>query len=133
MDAQLCHLRETWNNIGDAKFYGEALWVLRKCDIFILQQLNGLSNSTGTERNRGRAGLLAFIHFAFQPYFTLLHQHQSALALFAFFGIPIIYGMSRYWFIQGCGKATIEVVGKLLGSYWRLLRSTDFPTGTNRI
>jgi len=120
MDTQLCRMRETWKNSGDDEVYEEALRILRQCRMFILQ-FDTLDSKTlkGWSCNRGWSGPLAFIYFAPQPYFTLLHQRQPpALILFAFFGV-LIHGLNHYWFMEGWGKAIVEVVDELLGSYWR--------------
>ncbi|KAK1974369.1 hypothetical protein LZ30DRAFT_608169 [Colletotrichum cereale] len=120
MDTQLCRTRDTWKNSSDAEVYEEALRILRKCRMFILQ-FDSMDFRALQEWscNRGSAGPLAFIHFAPQPYFTLLHQRQPpALILFAFFGV-LLHGLNRHWFMEGWGKAIVEVVDELLGSYWR--------------
>ncbi|GKT47199.1 sterol uptake control protein 2 [Colletotrichum spaethianum] len=120
MDIQLCRARETWSNSGDTEVYEEALRILRKCRMFILQ-FDSMDSRTLQEWNcnRGWAGPLAFIHFAPQRYFTLLHQRQpQALVLFAYFGV-LLHGLNHHWFLQGWGKDIVEVIDELLGSYWR--------------
>ncbi|GJC85929.1 sterol uptake control protein 2 [Colletotrichum liriopes] len=120
MDIQVCRARETWKNGSDAEVYEETLRVLRKCRMFILQ-FDTMDPRTLQQWscNRAWAGPLAFVHFAPQSYFTLLHQRQpQALILFAFFG-ALLHGLNRHWFMEGWGKDIVEVVEELLGSYWR--------------
>ena len=119
-DGHLAATRETWQNSSDAETYDRALWVLRKCVMFI-QQFDTMDVATLATwgYNRSWSGPLMFIHFAPNAYFTLLHQRQPpALVLFAYFG-ALLHGITDYWFMDGLGKEIVEVVADLLGSYWR--------------
>ncbi|KAH9237504.1 hypothetical protein K456DRAFT_1887997 [Colletotrichum gloeosporioides 23] len=120
VDAQLCRLKETWANNNDAKTYDEALHILRKCRMYVLQ-FKSMNPQTLAQWgfNRDWAGPLTFIHFVPQEYVSLLHQRQPpALVLFAYFG-AFMHALDDYWFFEGWGKDIVEVVDDLLGSYWR--------------
>jgi hypothetical protein len=120
LDGYLCYTQETWKNNSDAETYDQALRTLRKCGMFI-QQFETMDAAALAEwgYNRAWSGPLMFVHFAPQYYFTLLHQRQPpALVLFACFG-ALLHGINDYWFMEGLGKEIVEVVGDLLGSYWR--------------
>ncbi|KAH6840592.1 hypothetical protein B0I37DRAFT_219127 [Chaetomium sp. MPI-CAGE-AT-0009] len=119
-DSYLCHTRETWKNSSEAETYDRVLRVLRKCWMFI-RQFDTMDAATLATwgYNRSWSGPLMFIHFAPDAYFPLLHQRQPpALILFAYFG-ALLHGITDYWFMEGLGKEIVEVVGDLLGSYWR--------------
>ncbi|KAL2126589.1 hypothetical protein VTI74DRAFT_575 [Chaetomium olivicolor] len=119
-DCYLCRTRETWKNSSEAETYEQVLRVLRRCRMFI-QQFETMDAATLTTwgYNRSWSGPLMFIFFAPEEYFTLLHQRQPpALVLFAYFG-ALLHGITDYWFMDGLGKEIVEVVGDLLGSYWR--------------
>ncbi len=119
-DGYLCRTRETWKNSSDAETYDRALRILRKCCMFI-RQFDTMDAAALAKwgYNRSWSGPLMFVHFAPDAYFTLLHQRQPpALVLFAFFG-ALLHGITDYWFVDGLGKEIVEVVGDLLGSYWR--------------
>ncbi|KAK4039290.1 sterol uptake control protein 2-like protein 1 [Parachaetomium inaequale] len=125
VDACLCRARETWtdqNGGSDAaaETYDEALRILRKCRMYI-EQFETMDAATLAEwgYNRAWAGPLMFVHFVPHAYFTLLHQRQPpALVLFAYFG-ALLHGVDDFWYMEGLGKEIVEVVGDLLGSYWR--------------
>lgn len=119
-DGYLCRARETWRDSGDAETYERALQLLRKCCVFIAQfdTMDAAALATWGY-NRAWSGPLMFVHFAPEKYFTLLHQRQPpALVLFAYFG-ALLHGITGYWFMRGLGKEIVDVVGDLLGSYWR--------------
>ena len=119
-DSYLCYTRETWKNSSDAETYDRVLRLLRKSQMFI-QQFETMNAATLATwgYNRSWSGPLMFIHFAPDAYLTLLHQRQPpALVLFAHFG-ALLHGITDYWFVEGLGKEIVEIVGDLLGSYWR--------------
>ncbi|RYP41685.1 hypothetical protein DL767_000890 [Monosporascus sp. MG133] len=112
--------RDTWKSCSDAEIYDEALFILRKCRLYI-EQFNSMDARTLDQWgcNRAWSGPLMFIYFAPQAYFKLLHQRQPpALILFAYFG-ALLHGLNEYWFLEGWGRDIVEVVDELLGSYWR--------------
>jgi hypothetical protein len=78
VDGYLSRTRETWKNSGDAGTYDRALWILRKCWMFIRQfdTMDAAMLATWGY-NRSWSGPLMFIHFAPDAYFTLLHQRQT--------------------------------------------------------
>ncbi|KAH0419614.1 hypothetical protein CcaCcLH18_14347 [Colletotrichum camelliae] len=120
VDAQLRRLKATWANSSDAETYGEALYILRKCRMYV-HQFESMNPQTLAEWgfNGDWAGPLTFIHFVPQAYVSLLHQRQpSALILFAYFG-AFMHALDDYWFFEGWGKDIVEVVDDLLGDYWR--------------
>lgn len=119
-DLELCRLREVWNRSGDLEVYEEALSVMRKCRMYTMQfETMDVQTLQRWDCNRSWAGPMAFIHFAPQQYFTLLHQRQPpSLVLFAYFG-AFLHALDDYWFLEGWGKDIVEVVDELLGSYWR--------------
>lgn len=119
-DIELRRLRDVWQSSGDSDVYEQALSVMRQCHIFTMQFET--MDAEALQRggcNRGWAGPMAFIHFAPQQYFTLLHQRQPpALVLFAYFG-AFLHALDDYWFLEGWGRDIVEVVDELLGTYWR--------------
>lgn len=119
-DSYLCFTRETWEKSSDAETYDQVLRLLRKSLMFIQQFETMDAAALATwGYNRSWSGPLMFIHCAPDAYFTLLHQRQPpALVLFAHFG-ALLHGITDYWFMEGLGKEIVEVVGDLLGSYWR--------------
>lgn len=119
-DLELRRLRDTWAGAGDAEVYEQALLVMRKCRMYAMQfEMMDVHTLQQWGCNRAWAGPMAFIHFAPQQYFTLLHQRQPpSLILFAFFG-AFLHILDDYWFLKGWGKDIVEVVDELLGAYWR--------------
>lgn len=119
-DLELCRLREVWASSGDSEVYEQALLVMRKCRMYTMQFENmDVQALQRWDCNRAWAGPMAFIHFAPQQYFTLLHQRQPpSLVLFAYFG-AFLHALDDYWFLKGWGRDIVEVMDELLGSYWR--------------
>ncbi|KAL1849162.1 hypothetical protein Daus18300_013367 [Diaporthe australafricana] len=119
-DLELRRLPDVWENSGDAEVYEQALLAMRKCRMYAAQfDTMDVQTLRQWGCNRAWAGPLAFIHFAPQQYFTLLHQRQPpALVLFAYFG-AFLHTLDDYWFLEGWGKDIVEVVDELLGSFWR--------------
>lgn len=119
-DLELRRLQELWKNSSDADVYEKALLVMRKCRMYTAQ-FETMDTQT-LQRwgcNRAWAGPMAFIHFAPQQFFTLLHQRQPpSLVLFAYFG-AFLHTLDDYWFLEGWGKDIVEVVDEMLGTYWR--------------
>ncbi|KZL73090.1 sterol uptake control protein 2 [Colletotrichum tofieldiae] len=119
VDGYLCSTREAWQSSTDSEVYDEALWILRKCYLY-MQQFNTVDLETLQQwcYNRGWAGPMAFIQFAPEAYFTLLHQRQPpALVLFAFFG-AIFHEQNGLWFFEDLGRRIVCIIDELLGSYW---------------
>ncbi|KAH0429104.1 rta1 domain-containing protein [Colletotrichum camelliae] len=119
-DQELCRLREVWKDRTDAEVYEKALSNLRKCRMYAMQfSTMDAETLQKCKTNRAWAGPMAFIHFAPQQYFTLLHQRQpQSLALFAYFG-AFLHTLDNHWFLEGWGRDIVEVIDELLGSYWR--------------
>lgn len=119
-DLDMCRLRELWEDTSDADIYDQALSAMRKCRTYTLQfETMDIQTLQEWGCNRSWAGPLAFIHFAPQQYFTLLHQRQPhSLVLFAYFG-AFLHTLDDYWFLEGWGKDIVEVVDEMLGTYWR--------------
>lgn len=119
-DLELCRLRDVWKTSGDAEVYEQALSIMRKCRMYTMQfEAMDVQTLQRWGCNRAWAGPMAFIHFAPQQYFTLLHQRQPpSLLLFAYFG-AFLHLLDDYWFIEGWGKDIVEMADELLGSYWR--------------
>ncbi|KAH7008932.1 hypothetical protein EDB80DRAFT_763969 [Ilyonectria destructans] len=119
-DGHFCRTREAWKSSNDGDTYDEVLHMLRKCRLYSRQFRS--MDAKDLEQwgyNRSWSAPLMFIHFAPESYFTLLHQRQPpALVLFAFFG-ALLHGINDYWFLEGWGKAIVEVIRDLLGSYWK--------------
>ncbi|KAL0934370.1 Sterol uptake control protein 2-like protein 1 [Colletotrichum truncatum] len=120
VDKELCRTRDSWKNSSDGEVYEQTLRYLRKCYMYMSQfeTIDGQAlEQWGC--NRAWAAPMAFIHFAPQQYFTLLHQRQPpALVLFSFFG-ALLHTLNEIWFLEGWGKDIVEVVDELLGSFWR--------------
>ncbi|TDZ48375.1 Protein RTA1 [Colletotrichum trifolii] len=120
VDQELCRLRDAWRSSGDAEVYDEALHIMRKC-LMYAKQFDTMDEETLAQWgfNRAWAGPMAFIHFAPQQYFTLLHQRQPhSLIIFAYFG-AFLHMLDDYWFLEGWGKDIVGAVDELLGSYWQ--------------
>lgn len=119
-DLALRRLRDVWKNSSEADVYEQALSVMRQCHMFTMQfETMDAETLRRLGCNRGWAGPMAFIHFAPQQYFALLHQRQPpSLVLFAYFG-AFLHALDDYWFLEGWGKDIVEVVDELLGTYWR--------------
>ncbi|TDZ33095.1 Protein RTA1 [Colletotrichum spinosum] len=120
VDQELCRLRDAWRSSSDAEVYDEALHIMRKC-LMYARQFDTMDEETLAQWgfNRAWAGPMAFIHFAPQQYFTLLHQRQPhSLILFAYFG-AFLHMLDDYWFLEGWGKDIVGAVDELLGSYWQ--------------
>ncbi|KAH8782679.1 hypothetical protein F5883DRAFT_536747 [Diaporthe sp. PMI_573] len=120
VDPALRLLRGLWENSSDAEVYEQALSAMRKCRMYT-EQFQTMDTQTLQKWgcNRAWAGPMAFVHFAPQEYFTLLHQRQPhSLILFAYFG-AFLHTLDDYWFLDGWGKDIVEVVDEMLGSYWR--------------
>ncbi|KAH8893854.1 hypothetical protein GQ53DRAFT_684459 [Thozetella sp. PMI_491] len=120
MDEDLRRVRGVWKDSSHGEVYEEALHILRKCRMYIVQ-FHTMDPHTLQQwgSNRAWAGPLAFIHFAPEQYFTLLHQRQApALVLFAYFG-AFFHMLDEHWFLQGWGREIVEVVDDILGSYWK--------------
>lgn len=119
-DSYLFRTRETWKSSNHGDVYEEVLHLLRKCRLYS-QQFRSMGSQVLEQwgYNRSWSAPLMFIPFAPESYFTLLHQRQPpALVLFAFFG-ALLYELNDYWFLEGWGRAIVEVIEHLLGSYWR--------------
>jgi hypothetical protein len=119
-DIYFCGTRETWSNSDHSDVYEEALQILRRCRLYS-QQFHNMDAKTLNQwgYNKEWSGPLIFIHFAPNSYFSLLRQRQPpALILFSLFG-ALLHGINDYWFLQGWGKAIVEVVADVLGSYWK--------------
>ncbi|XEV05046.1 hypothetical protein FSHL1_010333 [Fusarium sambucinum] len=119
-DGYFCSIRETWSDSSSSEIYEEALHILRKCRLYS-QQFSNMDSKTRDDwgYNKEWSGPLIFIHFAPESYFTLLKQRQPpALILFALFGV-LLHGNNGYWFMRGWGKAIVEVVADILGSFWK--------------
>ncbi|RSM02540.1 hypothetical protein CDV31_010904 [Fusarium ambrosium] len=112
--------RETWEDSNCSDIYEKTLQTLRKCRLYS-QQFTSMDPKVIDQwgYNRAWSGPLMFIHFAPEPYFTLLQQRQPpALVLFAFFG-ALLHGLDDYWFMEGWGRSIVEVVEDVLGAYWK--------------
>ncbi|EHA51431.1 hypothetical protein MGG_13350 [Pyricularia oryzae 70-15] len=121
MDAELRRIRGAWaDDNPDAGVYDEALHILRKCRAYTGQFATMDADTLSRwDCNRGWAGPMAFVHFAPERYFTLLHQRQPpALVLFAYFG-AFFHVLDGYWYLETWGREIVEVVDDILGSYWR--------------
>ncbi|QGI67522.1 hypothetical protein CEK26_011474 [Fusarium fujikuroi] len=119
-DAHFCRARESWNDSDSAEVYEEALQVLRKCRLYSSQfrEMDSERRSNWGYNKEWSAPLM-FIHFAQDSYFALLRQRQPpALILFSLFG-ALLHKIRNYWFMEGWGKAIVEVIADILGSYWR--------------
>ncbi|KAH6879864.1 hypothetical protein B0T10DRAFT_496318 [Thelonectria olida] len=118
-DKYFQQVQTSWERSADARTYDDALWILRKCRLYIAQFENMDSETLKQWGfNRGWSGPLMFIHYAPQAYFTLLHQRQPpALILFAFFG-ALLHTVDYCWCMEGWGRDIVEVVDDILGSYW---------------
>ncbi|KLO93081.1 UPC2-regulatory protein involved in control of sterol uptake [Fusarium fujikuroi] len=119
-DAHFCRARESWNGSDSAGVYEEALQVLRKCRLYSSQfrEMDSERRSNWGYNKEWSAPLM-FIHFAQDSYFALLRQRQPpALILFSLFG-ALLHKIRNYWFMEGWGKAIVEVIADILGSYWR--------------
>ncbi|RKL31608.1 hypothetical protein BFJ72_g11012 [Fusarium proliferatum] len=119
-DAHFCRARESWNGSDSAGVYEEALQVLRKCRLYSSQfrEMDSERRSNWGYNKEWSAPLM-FIHFAQDSYFALLRQRQPpALILFSLFG-ALLHKIRDYWFMEGWGKAIVEVIADILGSYWR--------------
>ncbi|KAI1019273.1 hypothetical protein LB503_009149 [Fusarium chuoi] len=119
-DAHFCRARESWVDSDSAEVYEEALQVLRKCRLYS-SQFREMDSETRDNwgYNKEWSAPLMFIHFAPDSYFALLRQRQPpALILFSLFG-ALLYKIRNYWFLEGWGKAIVEVIADILGSYWR--------------
>ncbi|KAM0244018.1 hypothetical protein ACHAP5_006682 [Fusarium lateritium] len=119
-DIYFCGTRETWSNSDHAEVYEEALQILRKCRLYS-QQFRSMDTKTRDQwgYNKEWSGPLIFIHFAPNSYFLLLQQRQPpALILFSLFG-ALLHGLNDFWYLKGWGKAIVEVVEDVLGSYWK--------------
>ncbi|KAH6974761.1 hypothetical protein EDB80DRAFT_658962 [Ilyonectria destructans] len=119
-DSYFCGSRETWKGSNGHDIYEQVLQTLRKCRLYSQQFLSmDPQVIDGWGYNRAWSGPITFIHFAPESYFPLLQQRQPpALVLFAFFG-ALLHELNDYWFLEGWGKAIVEVVADILGSYWR--------------
>ncbi|TDZ16353.1 Protein RTA1 [Colletotrichum orbiculare MAFF 240422] len=120
VDQELCRLRDAWRSSSDAEVYDEALHIMRKC-LMYAKQFDTMDEETLAQWgfNRAWAGPMAFIHFAPQQYFTLLHQRQPhSLIIFAYFG-AFLHMLDDYWFLEGWGRDIVGAVDELLGSYWQ--------------
>lgn len=119
-DLELRRLRELWESSSDADVYEQALLVMRKCRMYTAQfETMDIQTLQRWGCNRAWAGPMAFVHFAPQQFFTLLHQRQPhSLVLFAYFG-AFLHTLDDYWFLEGWGKDIVEVVDEMLGTYWR--------------
>ncbi|KAF4478573.1 RTA1 domain containing protein [Fusarium agapanthi] len=122
LDECFRQIRSSWEQSVDAPTYDEALWVLRKCRMFVAQfDTMDVETLKDWEFNREWSGPLMFIFFAPREYFTFLKQRQPpALVLFAFFG-GLLHTLNYCWLLEGWGKGIVEVIDDLLGSYWRPL------------
>ncbi|KAM5510002.1 sterol uptake control protein 2 [Fusarium oxysporum f. sp. phaseoli] len=119
-DAFFCRARESWSDSDRAEVYEEALQVLRKCRLYS-SQFREMDSETRSNwgYNKEWSAPLMFIHFAPDSYFSLLRQRQpSALILFSLFG-ALLHKIRNYWFLEGWGKAIVEVIADILGSYWK--------------
>ncbi|KAH7237761.1 uncharacterized protein BKA55DRAFT_597197 [Fusarium redolens] len=119
-DACFCRVRETWSNSDCAEIYEEALQILRKCRLYS-SQFRDMDSETRNSwgYNKEWSGPLMFIHFAPDSYFSLLRQRQPpSLILFSLFG-ALLHSVRNYWFLEGWGKAIVEVIADVLGSYWK--------------
>lgn len=119
-DEYFCQARTSWERNTDAQTYDDALRVLRKSRMYIVQ-FDDMDSETLKQcgYNRAWAGPFMFIYFAPKPYFTLLRQRQPpALILFAFFG-ALLQAADYCWCMEGWSRNIVQVVDDLLGSYWR--------------
>ncbi|KAF5693099.1 UPC2-like regulatory protein [Fusarium denticulatum] len=119
-DAHFCRARESWSDSDRSQVYEEALQVLRKCRLYS-SQFREMDSETRSNwgYNKEWSAPLMFIHFAPESYFALLRQRQPpALILFSLFG-ALLHRIRNYWFLEGWGKAIVEVIADILGSYWR--------------
>ncbi|TLD19973.1 hypothetical protein PspLS_09390 [Pyricularia sp. CBS 133598] len=121
MDGELRRIRGAWgDDHPDANVYDEALHILRKCRMYVQQFVTMDADTLSRwDCNRGWSGPMAFVHFAPERYFTLLHQRQPpALVVFAYFG-AFFHILDGYWYLESWGREIVEVVDDILGSYWR--------------
>ncbi|RBQ81424.1 hypothetical protein FVER14953_11745 [Fusarium verticillioides] len=119
-DVHFCRALETWRDSDCAEVYEEALQVLRKCRLYS-SQFREMDSETRSNwgYNKEWSAPLMFIHFAPDSYFSLLRQRQPpALILFSLFG-ALLHKIRDHWFLEGWGKAIVEVIADILGSYWR--------------
>ena len=117
----LRQVREIWSGAGGDPVYDEALYLLRKCCVYVRQFIEpGHERSGPPEENRRVwSGYLFWFHYAPDAYFLRLQQRQPvALVLFAYFG-AIFYGAKDFWFVGDCGRNIVKVVDELLGDYWK--------------
>jgi hypothetical protein len=119
-DEYLRQARSSWERSIDVQTYDEALRILRKSKLYMLQFKSMDAEALGKWGcHRSSSGPFMFIHFAPQAFFELLHQRQPpALILFAFFG-ALLHTLDDCWLMEGWGRDIVEVVDDLLGSYWR--------------
>lgn len=119
-DAYFRNARASWEGSPNAETYDEALWILRKCRIFIAQFARfDQETLQNWGFNRAWSGPLMFVSFAPHAYFTLLEQRQpAALVLFAFFG-ALLQSLDYCCFMEGWGHDIVAAVDDSLGSYWR--------------
>ncbi|KAF4434521.1 Sterol uptake control 2 [Fusarium acutatum] len=119
-DIQFCGTRETWKSSEKAHVYEDVLQTLRRCRLYSAQfrQMDA-ETLENWGYNKEFSAPLTWINLAPEAYFSLLQQRQPpALILFSFFG-AMLHRLNHYWFMEGWGKATVEAIADILGSYWR--------------
>ncbi|KAH7138488.1 hypothetical protein B0J11DRAFT_16624 [Dendryphion nanum] len=118
-DEEILRIREVWHQKEDADVYNEALNNLRTCRMFIAQfDVLEVDYPPEWGLNRGWAGPFIWVFVVKQKFFDLLEQRQPpALLVFAWFGATL-HSLDKYWWMEGCGKGIVNVVGECLGSYW---------------
>jgi hypothetical protein len=118
-DQHFCRVRNLWSQTQDSQCYEDALQLLRRCHLFMVQ-FETMDQESLREwgYNRGWSGPLIFIHFAPDEFFTRLHQRQPpALVLFSYFG-TLLHDLNDFWFLEGWGREVVQVTDEMLGDYW---------------
>lgn len=112
-------IQGVWAHSSDAQIYDKALYLLRKCNIY-MRQFRTMDPEVLTQWGYNQTWSAPFIwlHFAPDEYFELLQQRQPpALLIFAYLG-TLFHGLNDYWFMEGWGRSMVDVANELLGEYW---------------
>ncbi|KAG4275407.1 hypothetical protein FPRO04_14393 [Fusarium proliferatum] len=118
-DVYFCGVREIWKASDSSQIYEEVLRVIRRCRLYS-QQFCKMDAETLEQWGHNKEWSAPFILINMVPeaYFPLLQQRQPpALVLFSYFG-AMLHKLDHYWFLEGWGKAIVETVADILGSYW---------------
>ncbi|KAM0437894.1 hypothetical protein ACHAPT_002259 [Fusarium lateritium] len=118
-DSHFRSIEQVWTQSNDAQVYDEALYLLRKCNAYMIQ-FKTMSPQVLEQwgYNQAWSGPFIWLHSSPDEYFELLQQRQPpALLIFAYLG-TLFHGLNEYWFLDGWGRNMVDVADELLGEYW---------------